>query len=73
MDHYAPDPRDRHDPRLSVLYAEDLDRMPPTYVATAGMDPIRDQGEAFADRLREAGVAVSATASRTCRTASTCC
>ena len=32
--------------------------MPPTYVATAGMDPIRDQGEAFATRLREAGVAV---------------
>ncbi len=58
MDHYAPDPRDRHDPRLSVLFAEDLDRMPPTYIATAGMDPIRDQGEAFADRLREAGVAV---------------
>ena len=58
VDHYAPDQRDRHDPRLSVLYAEGLERMPPTYVATAGMDPIRDQGEAFADRLREAGVDV---------------
>lgn len=58
VDHYAPDLRDRHDPRLSVIRAPDLDRMPPTYVATAGMDPIRDQGEAFAERLREAGVDV---------------
>ena len=58
VDHYAPDQQDRRDPRLSVLYAEGLDRMPPTYVATAGMDPIRDQGEAFGDRLREAGIDV---------------
>jgi acetyl esterase len=58
VDHYAPDQRDRHDPRLSVIHAENLDVMPPTYVATAGMDPIRDQGEAFADRLRDAGVTV---------------
>jgi acetyl esterase len=58
VDNYAPDPATRRDPRLSVLHADELDRMPPTYVATAGMDPIRDQGEAFAERLREAGVAV---------------
>jgi acetyl esterase len=58
MDHYAPDPATRRDPRLSVIHSENLDRMPPTYVATAGMDPIRDQGEAFADRLRDAGVTV---------------
>ena len=58
MDHYAPDPATRRDPRLSVIHADGLDRMPPTYVATAGMDPIRDQGEAFAEKVREAGVAV---------------
>ncbi len=58
LDHYAPNQDDRRDARLSCLYCEDLDRMPPTYVATAGMDPIRDQGERFADKLREAGVEV---------------
>lgn len=56
--HYAPDVSVRRDPRLSMLYSDELDRMPPTYVATAGMDPIRDQGERFAERLREAGVPV---------------
>jgi acetyl esterase len=56
--HYAPDPATRHDPRLSLVDAGNLERMPPTYLATAGMDPIRDQGERFAEQLREAGVAV---------------
>lgn len=56
--HYAPDPSTRRDPRLSPLETDELDRMPPTYVATAGMDPVRDQGERFAERLRAAGVAV---------------
>ncbi len=57
--HYVPDPALRDDARLSVISAPHLRRMPPTYVATAGMDPIRDQGEAFAARLSEAGVAVA--------------
>ncbi len=56
--HYAPDPAMRRDPRLSPIHSEELERMPPTYIATAGMDPLRDQGERFAERLREAGVAV---------------
>jgi acetyl esterase len=56
--HYAPDPATKRDPRLSVLDSNELERMPPTYVATAGMDPVRDQGERFAERLRAAGVAV---------------
>jgi acetyl esterase len=57
--HYLPDPADRADPRVAVLRAEDLSGFPPTYLATAGFDPLRDEGEAFAARLREFGVAVA--------------
>ena len=39
LDHYAPSREAHTDPRLSVLLAEDLSGMPPTYVATAGFDP----------------------------------
>jgi acetyl esterase len=58
VDHYCPDLETRADPRLSVLLADDLRGLPPAYVATAGFDPLRDEGNAFADRLREAGVPV---------------
>jgi acetyl esterase len=58
LDHYCPDPATRADPRLSVLLADDLSGLPPAYVATAGFDPLRDEGDAFADRLRESGVPV---------------
>jgi acetyl esterase len=58
LDHYCPDLDLRSDPRLSVLLADDLRGLPPAYVATAGFDPLRDEGNAFADRLREAGVPV---------------
>lgn len=60
VSHYAATPREKRDPRVTVLDADGLHRMPPTYVATAGMDPLRDQGEAFADRLRGTGVEVEA-------------
>ncbi|MCG8914701.1 alpha/beta hydrolase [Actinokineospora sp. PR83] len=58
MDHYMPGREHRGDPRFSVLLAEDLSGMPPAYVATAGFDPLRDEGEAFADRLAASGVPV---------------
>jgi acetyl esterase len=58
LDHYCPDVELRGDPRLSVLLADDLRGLPPAYIATAGFDPLRDEGNAFADRLREAGVPV---------------
>ncbi|OLF15901.1 alpha/beta hydrolase [Actinophytocola xanthii] len=58
IDHYCPDVESRRDPRVAVLLAEDLRGLPPAYVATAGFDPLRDEGNAFADRLREAGVPV---------------
>ena len=55
---YATREIDRRDPRFSVMAASDLSAMPTTYIATAGMDVLRDQGEAFGERLLESGVEV---------------
>lgn len=56
---YLPPDVDRSDPRVDLLGAPDLSGLPPTYIATAGFDPLRDEGEAFAERLRETGVRVA--------------
>jgi acetyl esterase len=47
------------DPRLTPLLTQDLSRLPPTMIVTCGRDPLRDEGDMYAKRLRDAGVAVT--------------
>jgi acetyl esterase len=47
---------ERSDPRVSPLLAQALGGVAPALVVTAGFDPLRDEGEAYARRLQEAGV-----------------
>jgi acetyl esterase len=58
---YAAAPADLDDPDLAPLLSDRLGTLPPTLVVTAEHDPLRDEGEALAVRLAEAGVAVTAT------------
>ncbi len=55
---YLPAPEDALDVRCSPLLEEDLSQFPPSFILTAGFDPLRDQGEAFAAKLKEAGCQV---------------
>lgn len=53
---YLPAGADRSDPRVSPLRAARLGPLPPTCVHTAEFDPLRDEGAAYSERLRAAGV-----------------
>jgi acetyl esterase len=55
---YLPPGADLRDPRLSPLHDDLPDGLAPAYIATAGFDPLRDEGEAYARKLVAAGVEV---------------
>jgi acetyl esterase len=55
---YAPAGTDRTDPRCSPLLG-DLARLPPAYVLASEYDFLRDEEQAYADALRDAGVDVT--------------
>jgi acetyl esterase/lipase len=55
-DHYIPDRDAAHEWRVSPLRAPDHSGLPPTYILTAGFDPLRDEAEDYARILTAAGV-----------------
>ena len=54
--HYLNDLAEIEDPRVSPLRAADLSGVAPALIFTSGIDPLRDEGHAYADRLTAAGV-----------------
>ena len=59
MGHYLGPETDPADPRLSPLKAADLSGLAPAVIATAGFDPLIDQGAAYGQKLRDAGIATT--------------
>ena len=56
---YAPNEADRASPLVSPLRAKDFAKLPPAYVMLGGYDPLHDEGLAYAQKLRAAGVSVT--------------
>lgn len=56
---YFNHPGERSDWRVSPLLIENVSFYPPTLLFTAGFDPLRDEGQAMADKMRQQGVAVT--------------
>jgi len=54
---YRGDQCDPRDPRVSPIYAQDLSRLPPALIIAAEYDTLRDEAQAYAERLKTAGIA----------------
>jgi acetyl esterase len=59
INHYMADSAQYSDWRASPLLHPDLSNLPPALVLTAGFDPLRDEGAAYAQRLTAAGTSAS--------------
>jgi len=59
--HYLRNDADKKDPRVAPALSKDLSGLPPALIVTAEFDPLRDEGEAYGERLRAAGVPVTTT------------
>jgi len=59
LDNYLETEEQRRDPRGSPLFLESCEGLPPAHVVTAGFDPLRDEGEAYAQKMRDDGVVVT--------------
>jgi len=55
LDHYMSKKEDIHDSLMSPLLTEDLSNLPPAFVCTAAYDPLKDEGAAYAKKLKAAG------------------
>ena len=56
--HYIGNAAHKNHPHAAPLYAKSFAGLPPAYVLTAEFDPLRDEGEQYADKLAAAGVPV---------------
>ncbi|HXN85986.1 MAG TPA: alpha/beta hydrolase [Candidatus Binataceae bacterium] len=61
MGHYLRGKEDLDDPRMSIALAKNFKGLPPAHIITAEFDPLRDEGEAYAETLRANGVAATVT------------
>ena len=54
QEHYVAGANPR-DPRVSPLFEPNLKDLPPAFILTCGLDPLREEGKLYADNMREAG------------------